>query len=108
MTAMTCGNETLTAVTCWISATGQDLLAAAGARALPDGTRQAPCPGSVTRVLGAAGPGAVDDAVCRYLADGERALRAAGPGNGPEQQQEEDSSRRRKEGRRTRKRERRP
>jgi hypothetical protein len=47
MTAMTCGNETLIAVTCWISAADQDLLAAAGARALPDGTWQAPCPRTV-------------------------------------------------------------
>ncbi len=87
MTAMTCGNETLIAVTCWIPAAGQELLAAAGARVLPDGTRQAPCPRTVTRVLGAADPDAVDDAVCRYLADGERALQAAGS---QEQQQEED------------------
>jgi predicted transposase YbfD/YdcC len=86
MTAMICGNETLIAVTCWISAADQELLAAAGARVLPDGTRQAPCPRTVTRVLGAAGPDAVDDAVCRYLADGERALRAA---DGQEQQQED-------------------
>ncbi len=90
MTAMICGNETLIAVTCWISAADQDLLAAAGARVLPDGTRQAPCPRTVTRVLGAAAPDAVDDAVCRYLADGERALQAAGPGDGPEQQEEEE------------------
>jgi predicted transposase YbfD/YdcC len=90
MTAMTCGNETLIAVTCWISAADQDLLAAAGARVLPDGTRKAPCPRTVTRVLGAAGPDAVDDAVCRYLAGGERALRAAGPGDGQEQQEEEE------------------
>ena len=86
MTAMICGNETLIAVTCWISAADQDLLAAAGARVLPDGTRQAPCPRTVTRVLGAADPDAVDDAVCRYLADGERALQAA---DGREQQQED-------------------
>jgi predicted transposase YbfD/YdcC len=85
-TAMICGNETLIAVTCWISAADQELLAAAGARVLPDGTRQAPCPRTVTRVLGAADPDAVDDAVCRYLADGERALRAA---DGQEQQQED-------------------
>jgi predicted transposase YbfD/YdcC len=86
MTAMICGNETLIAVTCWISAAGQELLAAAGARVLPDGTRQAPCPRTVTRILGAADPDAVDDAVCRYLAGGERALQAA---DGQEQQQED-------------------
>jgi len=96
-TAMICGNETLVAVTCWISAADQDLLAAAGARALPDGTRQAPCPRTVTRVLGAADPDAADDAVCRYLADGERALQAAGPGDGQEQQQEEEGEQEDKE-----------
>jgi predicted transposase YbfD/YdcC len=90
MTAMICGNETLIAVTRWISAADQDLLAAAGARVLPDGTRKAPCPRTVTRVLGAAGPDAVDDAVCRYLADGERALQAAGRGDGQERQEEEE------------------
>lgn len=87
LAAMICGNETLIAVTCWISAADQDLLAAAGARVLPDGTRQAPCPRTVTRVLGAADPDAVNDAVCRYLADGERALQA--PGSGREQREEE-------------------
>jgi len=97
MTAMICGNETLIAVTCWISAADQDLLAAAGARAFPDGTRQAPCPRTVTRVLGAVDPDAVDDAVCRYLADGERALQAAGPGDGQEQQQEEEGEQEDKE-----------
>ena len=97
MTAMICGNETLIAVTCWISAADQDLLAAADARALPDGTRQAPCPRTVTRVLGAVDPDAVDDAVCRYLADGERALQAAGPGDGQEQQQEEEGEQEDKE-----------
>src|SRR5450756_2322733 len=56
---------------------GQDLLAAAGARVLPDGTRAAPCGRTVTRVLGQVDPDAADGAVCRYLADGERALQAA-------------------------------
>ncbi len=98
MTAMICGNETLIAVTCWISAADQDLLAAAGARVLPDGTRKAPCPRTVARVLGAAGPDAVDDAVCRYLADGERALRAAVPGDGQEQQEEEQEQEDKEEG----------
>jgi predicted transposase YbfD/YdcC len=87
MMAMLCDNETLVSITCWISAADQGLLAAAGARALPDGTRQAPCPRTVARVLGAADPDAVEDAVCRYLADGERALQAAGDGGG---QQEEE------------------
>ena len=91
MMAMICGNETLAAVTCWISAADQDLLAAAGARVLPDGTRQAPCPRTVTRVLGAADPDAVDDAVCRYLADGERALQAAGHEDGQQEQEQEEA-----------------
>jgi hypothetical protein len=83
MMAMLSGNETLIAVTCWIPAADQDLLAAAGARA-------APCPGTVTRVLGITGPDAVDDAVCRYPADGERALQAAGLRDGQQEQQQEE------------------
>jgi hypothetical protein len=90
MMAMLCDNETLVSITCWISAADQGLLAAAGARALPDGTRQAPCPGTVARVLGAADPDAVDDAVCRHLADGERALQAAGDGGGQQEEEEEE------------------
>lgn len=90
MMAMTSGNETLIEITCWISAAGQDLLAAAGARVLADGTRQAPCPRTVTRVLGAADPDAVDAAVCRYLADGERALQAVAHEDGRREQPEEE------------------
>jgi predicted transposase YbfD/YdcC len=90
MMAMLSGSQTLVSVTCWISAADQGLLAAAGARVLPDGTRQAPCPRTVTRVLGAADPDAVDDAVCRYLAGGERALQAAGGREQREQQQQEE------------------
>jgi predicted transposase YbfD/YdcC len=97
MTAMICGNETLIAVTCWIEAADQELLAAAGARVLADGTRQAPCPRTVTRVLGQANPDAVDDAVCRHLADGERALQAAGPGDEQDQQEEEEQEDREEE-----------
>jgi len=91
--AMIPGNETLAAITSWISAAGQEELAAAGARLLPDGTRAAPCGKTVTRVLAAAGPEIVDDAVCRCLAAGELALQAAGqeqepaaPGTGEEQE----------------------
>lgn len=84
--AMLAGSETLVAVARWIAAADQELLAAAGARVLPDGTRAAPCARTVSRVLGAAGPDAVDDAVCRYLADGERALQAAGCGQEQEQE----------------------
>jgi predicted transposase YbfD/YdcC len=75
--AMICGNETLAAITAWISAAGQEELAAAGARLLPDGTRAAPCGKTVTRVLGAADPDLVDEAVCRCLAAGELALQGA-------------------------------
>jgi len=90
MMAMLCDNQTLVSITCWISAADQGLLAAAGARALPDGTRQAPCPRTVARVLGAADPDAVDDAVCRYLADGERVLQAAGDSGGQREEEEEE------------------
>jgi predicted transposase YbfD/YdcC len=82
--AMPSGSETLVSAARWIAAADQELLAAAGARVLPDGTRAAPCARTVSRVPGAAGPDAVDDAVCRYLADGERALQA---GYGQEQEQ---------------------
>jgi predicted transposase YbfD/YdcC len=84
--AMLCRNETLAAITCWIAAADQGLLAAAGARVLPDGTRAAPCARTVSRVLGLADPDAVDDAVCRYLADGERVLQAAGHDHEQEQE----------------------
>ncbi|HEX6528129.1 MAG TPA: ISAs1 family transposase, partial [Streptosporangiaceae bacterium] len=84
--AMLRGHASLAAITGWIPRAGQDLLAAAGARVLPDGTRAAPCGRTVTRVLGQADPDAADDAVCRYLADGERSLQA---GCGQEQQERE-------------------
>lgn len=80
---MLAGNETLAAVTCWIANADPGLLAAAG-------TRAAPCGRTVSRVLGLADPDAVDSAVCRYLADGERALRAAGYGQGRQQQEAEE------------------
>jgi hypothetical protein len=90
--AMLAGSETMAAVTCWIASAGPDMLAAAGARVLPDGTRAAPCGKTVSRVLGLADPDAVDGAVCRYLADGERALAAGGPGQeqGPREEKEEE------------------
>jgi predicted transposase YbfD/YdcC len=76
--AMTCGCTTLIAITCWIAAADQELLEAAEARVVPGGTRAAPCGRTVSRILALADPGIVDDCVCRYLADGERALQAAG------------------------------
>lgn len=81
------GHAALAAVTGWIARADQELLAAAGARALPDGTRVPPCARTVTRVLGQVGPDITDDRVSRYLADGERALQAAG--NGDEQQEQQ-------------------
>jgi len=81
--AMLAGNETMTAVTCWIANAGPDVLAAAG-------TRAAPCGKTVSRVLGLAGPDAVDGAVSRCLADGERALQAAGHEQEPGPQEEEE------------------
>ena len=42
----------------------------------------------MSRILGLADPDAVDDAVCRYLADGERALQAAGHHHGQDHKQE--------------------
>lgn len=81
------GHAALAAVTGWIARADQELLAAAGARALPDGTRVPPCARTVTRVLGQVDPDITDDRVSRYLADGERALQAAG--NGDEQQEQQ-------------------
>lgn len=83
------GHAALAAVTGWIARADQELLAAAGARALPDGTRVPPCARTVTRVLGQADPDITDDRVSRYLADGERALRAAGNGDEQQEQQKE-------------------
>ncbi len=90
--AMTSGCATMVAVTCWISAAEQELLEAAGARVLPDGTRAAPCPRTVSRVLALADPDTVDGCVCRYLADGERALQAAGPGREQQDQEQESTA----------------
>jgi predicted transposase YbfD/YdcC len=44
----------------------------------------------VTRVLGQVDPDITDDRVSRYLADGERALQAAGNGGEQQEQQEEE------------------
>jgi predicted transposase YbfD/YdcC len=78
--AMLRGKTTMTAVTGWITRADQELLAACGARTGPDGTRVPPCGRTVARVLGQLGADAADDAVCRYLADGDLALQAAGAG----------------------------
>ena len=84
------GHASLAAVTAWIGRADQELLAAAGARALPDGTRVPPCGRTVTRVLGQAGPDAADDCVSRYLADGEMALQAAGRDDEQQEQQQQE------------------
>lgn len=84
------GHAALAAVTGWIARADQELLAAAGARTLPDGTRVPPCARTVTRVLGQVDPDITDDRVSRYLADGERALQAAGNGGEQQEQQEEE------------------
>ena len=86
--AMTSGCTTLIAVTCWIAAADQELLAAAGARVLPDGTRTAPCGRTVSRLLALAGPDITDACVCRYLAGGDRALQAAGHGQDQDQREQ--------------------
>lgn len=84
------GHASLAAVTGWIARADQELLAAAGARVLPDGTRVPPCGRTVTRVLGQVDPDITDDCVSRYLAGGERALQAAGNGDEQQEQQEEE------------------
>lgn len=84
------GHASLAAVTAWIGRADQELLAAAGARVLPDGTRVPPCGRTVTRVLGQVDPDITDDCASRYLAGGERALQAAGRGDEQQEQQEEE------------------
>ena len=84
------GHASLAAVTAWTGRADQELLAAAGARALPDGTRVPPCGRTVTRVLGQVDPDITDDCASRYLAGGERALQAAGRGDEQQEQQEEE------------------
>ena len=64
------GRTTLAGITAWIAHAGQDLLAAAGARAGADGRRQAPCGKTVTRLLGLIGAQALAGAVACYLAAG--------------------------------------
>lgn len=84
------GHASLAAIAGWIGRADQELLAAAGARVLPDGTRVPPCGRTVTRVLGQADPDIVDDCASRYLADGERALQAAGHGGEQQEEKEEE------------------
>ncbi len=86
--AMLRGKTTMTAVTGWITRADQELLAACGTRTGPDGTRVPPCGRTVSRALGRLGADAADDAVCRYLADGDLALQAAADGPGQQEDPE--------------------
>jgi predicted transposase YbfD/YdcC len=65
--AMLHGKTKLADITAWIAGAGQDILAAAGARAGGNGTRTAPCGKTVTRLLGMIGAQALADAVACYL-----------------------------------------
>jgi predicted transposase YbfD/YdcC len=84
------GHASLAAVTAWIGRADQELLAAAGARVLPDGTRVPPCGRTVTRVLGQVDPDITDGCASRYLAGGERALQAARRDGEQQEQHEEE------------------
>ena len=77
------GRTTLAGITAWSAHAGQDLLAAAGARAGADGRRQAPCGKTVTRLLGLIGAQALADAVACYLAAGQVPEPPAYPLAGP-------------------------
>jgi predicted transposase YbfD/YdcC len=68
LSAMLHGKTKLADITAWIAHAGQEVLAAAGARAGRDGRLQAPCPKTVTRLLGMIGAQALADAVACYLA----------------------------------------
>ena len=81
--AMLHGKTKLADITAWIAHAGQEMLAAAGARAGRDGMRVAPCPKTVTRLLGMLGAQALADAVACYLAAAEPAVPVAYPVAGP-------------------------
>lgn len=81
--AMLHGKTKLADITAWIAGAGQDMLAAAGARAGTDGRRVAPCGKTVTRLLGIVGAQALADAVACYLAAAVPAGPAAFPVSGP-------------------------
>ena len=83
LSAMLHGKARLADITAWIAHAGQDILAAAGARAGRDGRLQAPSPKTVTRLLGLLGAQALADAVARYLAAAVPAGPPAYPVAGP-------------------------
>jgi predicted transposase YbfD/YdcC len=66
--ALLAGQTLLEEVTCWIANAPQPVLAAAGARRLPDGTWQAPSGKTVTRVLGRLAPQGLAGACAAWLA----------------------------------------
>src|ERR1019366_5185697 len=84
--AMLHGKTKLADVTAWIANVDQEMLAAAGSRAGRDGRRQAPCPKTVTRLLGMLGAQALADAVACYLAAALPAVPVTFPVSGPVQQ----------------------
>jgi predicted transposase YbfD/YdcC len=67
VTAMLHGKTKLSDITAWIAHAGQDIRAAAGARAGGNGRRQAPCGKTVTRLLGLTGAQGLADAAAGYL-----------------------------------------
>jgi predicted transposase YbfD/YdcC len=81
--AMLHGKTKLAGITAWIEHAGQGMLAAAGARTRPDGTRVAPCGKTVTRLLGLAGAQALAGAAARYLAAALPAAPVTYPAAGP-------------------------
>ncbi|HEX7162012.1 MAG TPA: ISAs1 family transposase [Trebonia sp.] len=83
LSAMLHGKAKLADITAWIAHAGQDVLAAAGARAGRDGRLQAPSPRTVTRLLGMIGAQALADAAARYLAAAVPAEPPAYPVAGP-------------------------
>jgi len=81
--AMLHGKTKLAGITAWITHAGQEMLAAAGARAGEDGRRVAPCGKTVTRLPGMPGAQALADAVACYLAAAVPAVPVTFPVSGP-------------------------
>ena len=83
VTAMLHGKTKLADITAWIAYAGQEMLAAAGARADGNGRRTAPCGKTVNRLLGMIGAQSLADAVACYLAAAEPAAPVTYPVCGP-------------------------
>jgi predicted transposase YbfD/YdcC len=81
--AMLHGKTKLADILAWTGHADQEMLAAAGARAGKDGRRQAPCPKTVTRLLGMLGAQALADAAACYLAAAAPAGPVTFPVSGP-------------------------